>query len=107
VLCPAKGCLAPVLVLVFAISNGPVAFKLKIMSAFESFEKISFLVCDGAYSSVVDQTLKLMCLSLSILRDLSIFKHGAIVVAAKFTAMMPREPGLGKSAGSSIISISS
>lgn len=40
--CPLKGCVAPLLVFVLTISNGPFAFKMNVKSALLVFVKVSF-----------------------------------------------------------------
>ena len=55
----ARGCAAPVLLLVFSSSNGPVILRLKFKSAFVLFVYVIFWVALGANESLgIDQYLK-------------------------------------------------
>ena len=101
------GCLAPELVLDLTISKGPLTEKLKVRSAFVSFEKVSFLIVLGASSAAIAHFLILIYLPPSSLLDLSMLNSGEIVFALSLSAIVPREPFFGRSCWSSAISISS
>lgn len=72
----AIGCFAPEFVLDLTISKGPLTLKLKVKSAFVSFEKVSFLITLGASSTGTAHLLILICLPPSNLADLSILSYG-------------------------------